>query len=452
MELMELLAEKEWAKSTAVQQLVLLSVHLSNEDSKALFLITPKPKRKQIKQSNPANFKTLSFLQKLLLVVGTDQKLARDAVTNSHSETAKNAVLFLLGKTAYASHQKNEKRLNEIKEKQQQYNHNTPAPTSTSVPTPTAAPTSLDHPTHSKYIGSKTLEFRIDATQPMACKVTHHSNNTSLYAGQIGHVAALPGQAAIAGVEVGMHVRRINAIDCQSKDIGWVLGTIKEIKKQQGNNIVLHLSHEPGEVAAEPELGMLDHKDPHESKQIHRTRLMNEWIHKESTALWKETSMLARFHLIVQDINDTEAQRLMKETPSKIRKKLKEKIGIEAFKKLNVKERLNKLKLKEKHAKQLVKEVVHKKHKQLCMLKLGQTKWDTVLTSKQQMDIMTADEEIKVKIQCAHCNAKLHAEHMQRHVDVMHPLGGNEALQEENEAADAMGETNECCGNLETCL
>ena len=42
------------------------------------------------------------------------------------------------------------------------------------------------------------------------------------------------------------------------------------------------------------------------------------------------------------------------------------------------------------------------------------------------------------KIQCPHCSAKLHAKHMPAHIDVMHPLGGNEVKREEEEVAEAL--------------
>ena len=256
----------------------------------------------------------------------------------------------------------------------------------------------------------------------MACKITHHAHTTSQYEGIVSQVGALPGQAAAAGVEVGMHVRGINDVDCAGKDLLFVLNTIKQIKKDQGM-LVLHLSHDEGEVGAIAPVVV--HK---ESRQERGTRLMNEWIQQESTQAWKSKSWLEKFHLLIDHCTMMEATRLFKETPVKIRKKCKEKTGVEKFKQLNMKEKCKKLPLKDKHCKTLVKDKVDKHHKQSCLLKLGKGKWEQ-LESSEKLSIMnpkseTQQKQAQNKKKCLYCDAVLHTNHMAAHVSVMHPFGG----------------------------
>ena len=391
---------EQWNNLAPVDQLQRLVPHLDEDIGKTLFLATPKPKRKEAKENN-SNFKALSFLQKLILVANKP-KMAQKAVNNDLCASAVQAAMAELDRTPSSI--------------------STPTnPTTTTPPRPRSS--SLTHPTESQYIGTTTLAFQVQMTKPMACKITHLAQTTSQYEGLVSQVGALPGQAAAAGVEVGMHVRGINDIDCAGKDLLFVLTTIKQIKKDKGL-LVLHLSHDEGEVGAIAPVVV--HK---ESRQERGTRLMNEWIQEESIQAWKAKSWLEKFHLLIDSCSMMEATRLFKETPVKIRKKCKEKTGVEKFQQLTMKEKCKKLPLKDKHCKTLVKDKVDKHLKQPCLLKLGQGKWEK-LESSEKLTIMNpksatqAQKQVPDKKKCLYCDAELQINHMAAHVSVMHPFGG----------------------------
>jgi hypothetical protein len=258
---------EQWNNLAPVDQLQRLVPHLDEDIGKTLFLATPKPKRKEAKENN-SNFKALSFLQKLILVANKP-KMAQKAVNNDLCASAVQAAMAELDRTPSSISTPT---------------NPTTTPTSPIMPTPAAPPSpttttpprprssSLTHPTESQYIATTTLAFQVHMKKPMACKITHLAQTTSQYEGIVSQVGALPGQAAAAGVEVGMHVRGINDIDCAGKDLLFVLTTIKQIKKDKGL-LVLHLSHDEGEVGAIAPVVV--HK---ESRQERGTRLMNEWI------------------------------------------------------------------------------------------------------------------------------------------------------------------------------
>ena len=154
--------------------------------------------------------------------------------------------------------------------------------------------------------------------------------------------------------------------------------------------LILFLSHETNELTKiEP-----PKEEAKEKTNDRRTRLMNEWIEAQGLEVWKQKSWLERFHLLVNNVSVSECQRLLKDAPKKIKKKLKEKIGVEKFKTMTPQERLLKLHLKEKHAKALVKEVP-KQHRHPVIHELGQTEWNT-FDPKKQMEIMRKGKRFKM--------------------------------------------------------
>ena len=393
-------------------------------------------------------------MAKLLLVVGDKEKIASNVIEHASAASALTAACFALGQQLYERNKKND---GDADAAEPPISINTtidPPPSSASSASP-ASPSSKSHqpiiapdsPVESRFVGSSTLEFVVKLGQPMQCKITHHQDHASeesLYTGIIGRVAPLPGQAAIAGVEVGMHVRRINQLDCEGKDFKWVLSTIKKAKKSS-EGLILYLSHEENKMKKtkekkEEEEELVVQTKHNETKLQRRTRLMEEWKQMQGMEVWKQKSWLERFHLIVNISNEGQSGRMLKASPKAIKKKLKKKIGIEKFATLSPKQRLLKLDLKEKQAKEMVKEI-SKAHRYPCILELGRERWDK-LPEEKQIEVMVAGEEGKKKeekLKCPHCQVHLHAKFIQKHIDVMHPIGGkNEAEIEEEEAAEAL--------------
>ena len=450
------LGKVEWEAYSACKQLLAMKPHISESDGKKLLLQIPEKRRKKVKHSHE-HFKNLTFVAKLLLVVGDKERIASNVIEHASAASALTAACFALGQQLYERNKKNDGDAGDAAEPPISINTTIDPPPSSASASP-ASPSSKSHqpiiapapPVESRFVGSSTLEFVVKLGQPMQCKITHHQDDhaseESLYTGIIGRVAPLPGQAAIAGVEVGMHVRRINQLDCEGKDFKWVLSTIKKAKKSS-EGLILYLSHEENVMKKinekkeeeEEEESVVQTKH-NETKLQRRARLMEEWKQMQGMEVWKQKSWLERFHLIVNISNESQSGRLLKTSPKGCRKHLKKKMGIKKFATLTPKQRLLKLDLKEKQAKAMVKEV-SKAHRHPCILELGRERWDK-LPEQKQIEIMVAGEEGKKKeekLKCPHCQVHLHAKFIQKHIDVMHPIGGkNEAEIEEEEAAEAL--------------
>ena len=434
------------------QKLTLMKPHFTEDDAKILFKSCSKKARTNAKEKTK-HFKKKSYIERLIITVWEKDKLIGKIIAHENAQTSITAAKVLLEEqhpSPNVSSSSDPDPTPKIK--------TTATPTPVPVPIPPSSPTSQTktptapitpaanttsnptatttpptHTTASKYIDDITLEFKVDLDKGIGCKITHHKVIHSKYHGYIGKVAPLPGQAAIAGVEVGMHVRKINSLDCMDKDIGWVLQTIKTAKKSNEGKfdiffnlcsrsrprpltffsqtifsfylpiykcivrffftftgLILFLSHETNELTKiEP-----PKEEPKEKTNDRRTRLMNEWIDAQGLEVWKQKSWLERFHLLVNNVSVSECQRLLKDAPKKIKKKLKEKIGVEKFKTMTPQERLLKLHLKEKHAKALVKEVP-KQHRHPVIHDLGQTEWNT-FDPKKQMEIMRKGKRFKM--------------------------------------------------------
>ena len=72
--------------------------------------------------------------------------------------------------------------------------------------------------------------FEIDVSIPLGMGIDHPKGHASHYPAVITQIA--PGrQAAVKGVEVGMHVHTVNGLSCRDKKLNWVMSIVKEAKK-----------------------------------------------------------------------------------------------------------------------------------------------------------------------------------------------------------------------------
>ena len=232
------------------QKLTLMKPHFTEDDAKILFKSCSKKARTNAKEKTK-HFKKKSYIERLIITVWEKDKLIGKIIAHENAQTSITAAKVLLEEqhpSPNVSSSSDPDPTPKIKttatptpvpvpippssptsQTKTPTAPITPAATTTSNPTATTTPPT--HTTASKYIDDITLEFKVDLDKGIGCKITHHKVIHSKYHGYIGKVAPLPGQAAIAGVEVGMHVRKINSLDCMDKDIGWVLQTIKTAKK-----------------------------------------------------------------------------------------------------------------------------------------------------------------------------------------------------------------------------
>ena len=75
------------------------------------------------------------------------------------------------------------------------------------------------------------ITFEIDLTKPLAMAITHPEEDHSHYPAVITQIQP-NGQAATAGIEIGMHIHQINGIDCKDKELEWVINLIQNAKKE----------------------------------------------------------------------------------------------------------------------------------------------------------------------------------------------------------------------------
>tara|TARA_B100000780_G_C21043551_1_gene418851 strand:- start:22 stop:1101 length:1080 start_codon:yes stop_codon:yes gene_type:complete len=79
------------------------------------------------------------------------------------------------------------------------------------------------------------ITFEIDLTKPLAMAITHPEEDHSHYPAVITQIQP-NGQAATAGIEIGMHIHQINGIDCKDKEHEWVIDLIQNAKKDASSD------------------------------------------------------------------------------------------------------------------------------------------------------------------------------------------------------------------------
>jgi hypothetical protein len=188
----------------------------------------------------------------------------------------------------------------------------------------------------------------------------------------------------------------------------------------------------------------------HETAAQKSARVIKEIVLELGQAEWKSLSPKHRLKKI--ELNDTQAQKILQNAPPEVKKKARKKAGKDKWMKMSLPARVKKLRLDDKDAKKLVKGVPQKLRAAVHQ-KLGKAKWEA-MDEPERIKLIaakdgsaSAEAKKKGKVKCPHCDVHIHEQHLQRHIDVMHPLGGT---LEEEEQAEADANANEQDGTADT--